>query len=547
MGFQQGSLDLAFASKTLAMGGGLEGAERINRETVKWSPPIISPDQQINPVKDLADARTRDSVQNDGYGQGIINTFKDSIVGDKFRLNAQPEYRVLGFDEAWAEEFQEVTEARFNLLAGAQENWFDASGKCDLTGLVRLAVVMQAIFGEVLGTNEWLTNDPMRPFKSAFQAVSPTRLTNPNGQSDSRFLRRGVRIDRFGKAKSYFIRASHPSEIYMNSGPDVWREVQAQYPWGRKKVLHLLEPMLPSQTRGISDLVAALKTMRMTKQFEEVTLQNAVIQASYAAAIESELPSDLIYQSLGAGQPGFTEILTNYLGALNVYVKSAGKSIEIDGAKIPHLFPGTKLAMQSLGTPGGVGTGFHEALLRHIAAALGCSYEEFSKDFTKTNYSSARASMAATARTMASKKKLVADGTANFIYAAWMEEELHAGNLPLPAGVKPTIFNDPVKRAALTQASWIGAARYQIDELKETQSSVLRMNNNMSTLERECAALGLDWRQVLAQKAREKRLAEKLGVDISSDAARPGANMRKNIMTDSNDTTEKEEESDAEN
>lgn len=524
------------------MGGGLEGAERLNRETVKWNPPIISPDVQINPVKDTADARTRDSVQNDGYAQGIVNTFKDSIVGDKFRLNSQPEYRVLGFDEAWAEEFQEATEARFNLLASAQENWFDASGKNDLTGIIRLSVVMSALFGEVLGTSEWLANDTTRPFKTAFLAVSPTRLCNPNGDSDSRFLRRGIKIDRNGKARGYYIRSHHPSELYMDTGMDTWRYVEAQYPWGRKKVLHMLEPLLPGQSRGISDLVAALKTMRMTKQFEEVTLQNAVIQASYAAAIESELPSDMVYQSLGAGQPGFAEILTNYLGALNVYVKNAGKSIEIDGAKIPHLFPGTKLAMQSLGTPGGVGTNFHEALLRHIAAALGCSYEEFSKDFTKTNYSSARASMAATARTMAAKKKLYADGTANFIYAAWMEEELYAGNLPLPFGVKPTIFNDPVKRAALTAASWIGAARYQIDELKETQSSVLRMNNNLSTMERECASLGQDWRQVLAQKAREQRLAKKLGVEVVSDAARPGANMRKNIMTDSNQKDDQDDE-----
>lgn len=539
MSHLQGTLDLA-PIQAFAMGGGLEGAERLSRETAKWSPPIVSPDVQINPVKDMADARTRDSVQNDGYAQGIVNTFKDSIVGDKFRLNSQPEYRVLGFDETWAEEFQEACEALFNLVADSKENWFDASGKSDLTGIVRLSVVTHCIFGEILGVNEWIENDPSRPFKTAYQAVSPTRLCNPNGQSDDRFLRRGVHLDRRGKARGYHIRTAHPSEIYMNSGLDTWKYIAAQYPWGRRKVLHVLEPLMAGQTRGISDLVAALKTMRMTKQFEEVTLQNAVVQASYAAAIESELPSDLVYQSLGAGQPGFAEMLTGYLGALNVFVKSAGKSIEIDGAKIPHLFPGTKLNMQNLGTPGGIGTGFHESLLRHIAAALGCSYEEFSKDFTKTNYSSARASMAATARTMASKKKLTADSTANFIYAAWMEEQLYAGNLPLPFGVKATIFNDPVKRAALTQSSWIGAARYQIDELKETQSSVLRLGNNLTTLEYECAGLGKDWRQVLSQKAREQRLAKKLGVELSTDAARPGANMRKNIMTESDESTKKE-------
>ena len=42
-----------------ALGGGLEGAERTSRETFSWNPAVISPDRQLNPVKDMADARAR--------------------------------------------------------------------------------------------------------------------------------------------------------------------------------------------------------------------------------------------------------------------------------------------------------------------------------------------------------------------------------------------------------------------------------------------------------------------------------------------------------
>mgnify|MGYP000225759586 CR=1 FL=1 len=101
----QFSLDIAPISQK-AIGGGIEGAERTSRETFNWNPQIISPDRQINPIKEMADARGRDIVQNDGYTIGAVHTHRDSIVGSQFRLNAQPDYDLLGATEDWAEEFQ---------------------------------------------------------------------------------------------------------------------------------------------------------------------------------------------------------------------------------------------------------------------------------------------------------------------------------------------------------------------------------------------------------------------------------------------------------
>ena len=46
------------------------------------------------------------------------------------------------------------------------------------------------------------------------------------------------------------------------------------------------------------------------------------------------------------------------------------------------------------GKGGPLGQEFEQSLLRYIAAALGVSYEQLSKDYSQTNYSSARAAMA---------------------------------------------------------------------------------------------------------------------------------------------------------
>lgn len=508
-----------------AFGGGLEGAERHSRETARWQPSMQSPDQIINVGKELADARGRDMVQNDGYASGAAALHKDNIVGSQYRLNSRPNWRILGVDEGWSEEFQIVAEARFNTAAESEECWFDASRKNTFTGLVRLSIGGFVITGEVLATAEWLSKDRRRPFKTAIQMISPDRLSNPDGRADERFLRRGIKRDLYGRPLSAFIRNAHPSEPYDMLQRWSWREVAFEKPWGRKQVIHIIDQLLPDQSRGVADMVAALKQMRMTKNFQEITLQNAVVNASYAAAIESELPSADVFAAIGAGATdpiaGMSQYLNYYLGAMGSYL-DASKTIQLDGVKIPHLFPGTKLNLKPVGTPGGVGSDFEQSLLRHIAASLGLSYEQFSRDYTKTNYSSARASMNETWKFMQSRKKAVADRFASNIYALWLEEEIAAGNLPLPPGKTRDWFYEPMVKDALCECSWIGASRGQIDESKETDAALARIEGGLSTYEKECARLGEDFREVFAQRAREKKLMEKLGIEFSR-AGQPAA------------------------
>lgn len=522
-----------FPTVERAIGGGLEGAQRTDRETFNWNPAIISPDRQINGVKDTADARSRDMVQNDGYAMGAVHTHRDSIVGTQFRLNAQPDYEVLGADESWAVEFQRVVESRFNLMADSQECWFDASRLNTLTGLVRLGVGGFLMTGEVLATAEWLNKEKSRPFSTAIQMVSPTRLSNPNGTQDTSTLRRGVSRDANGRPLGYNFRVAFPTDYYDAQDSMTWRYVLAAKPWGRKQVIHIVEQLQPDQTRGVSDMVSVLKQMRMTKKFNDVVLQNAVVNASYAAAVESELPSDVIFSAMGAGQAGFGDMLGQYMTALNAYVGDS-KHIAIDGVKMPHLFPGTKLSLKPMGTPGGIGSAFEESLLRHIASPLGLSYEQLSRDYSKTNYSSARASMSETWKFMQSRKKSVADRMATSIYTLWLEEEINAGNVPLPPGKDASIFYDPVMREALCACDWIGASRGQIDELKETQAAVLRINSGLSTYEKECARLGEDFRKIFRQRSRENRLMKELDLSFSSDATKPGSNTAQQTMQDNN-------------
>lgn len=526
-------------SREMSFGGGLEGAERTKRETALWSPPMVSPDRAINPGKKLADARGKDMVLNDGYTQGAVRIQKDSIVGASYRLNSKPDYRVIcGTDAAWAqewaEEFAAVAESRFNLAAESEDGWFDASGQLTFTGMLRLWVGAFCYTGEIIGTSEWEDSDPSRPFKTCIQMISPDRLCNRDGLPDGydprtgAKLSRGVEMDRKNRPIRFHFRRGYETD-WDNRDFDTWDIIEARKPWGRRQVVFVRDPNMIDQTRGISEMVAALGHSNMTKTYSELVLQKAVVDASYAAAVESEMPNADVIAAMGGGEQGIMNAVGQYMSMLQDFL-GASENIAIDGVKMPHLFPGTKLNILPMGTPGGIGSDFEDSLIRKLAATFGVGFSEMSRNFAKFNYSGIKAEMALIERTMNSKKKFGADRAATQVYQLWVEEEIAQGNLPLPRGRNRTDFYKPLMKDAYTRCSWIASGRGQVDELKETQAAMLRIKAGLSTYEKEASRLGEDWRELAAQRAKEEKVFVDLNLPFSLDAQRAGNNEARNTM-----------------
>lgn len=525
-----------------ALGGAIEGAERTNRETARWDPPKGPMDRLIGTLKPMADARGRDMVINDGLVHGAQAVHKDSIVGSHYRLNASPALDVLQledprFNQSWSEEFQKVVEARFKLYAESDRHWVDASRMNTLTGLVRLGIGGFMFTGEVVSTAEWLNRDRTRPLNSAIQLVAPSRLCNPNGEADTPTLKKGVRKNLRGQPTSYFFRLSHPHDNVVDLDNWKWKEVAAEKPWGRPQVLHVLEQIEVDQTRGIADMVSALRHTKMAKTYGQVALQRAVVDASYAASLEADMPPEAVYGMMGGnnGTENFINGMGAYMGLLQQFFGGAN-NVNIDGAKVPVLPPGVKFNAKPLSQPGGIGTNFEDSLNRHTAAALGLSFEEYARNFEKVSYSSMRGGIMLTNRFMKARKKVVADRIANFAYWLFLEEEINAGNVPTPAGMSPrqmqNIFYKPLMREAFCQATWIGAGAGQIDELKETQAAILRIKAGLSTYEIEISRFGNDYREIFAQRAREEGIIKAKGLAFNLDSQKGGAKDAQNTLAD---------------
>lgn len=507
--------------KEMAFSGAYDGAAVFDKQLTSWSPPLQSADADILPVKSTLDARSRDLARNDAYIDGGSTLHKDSIVGHMYMLNSKPQTEVLGWSEDRAEAFQQEVEAKFQLWADSPHKWVDASRQNDLTALIRLAIGVYVFGGEVVAKAEWIDTN-RREFRTAIQMIDPDRLQTPYEHMNNPRVRGGIRHDFYGGPVSAYIRTRHPRDVGFIPNLMDFEEVGFWKPWGRKQMIHIREQKRVDQTRAVSEIVSALREIAITRKFRDVTLQNAVVNATYAASIESELPSDVVFQQIGGGNIGeaVTDYAASYLAAVNEYVSNA-KHMKIDGVKIPHLFPGTKFNLQPAGTPGGVGQDFEQSLLRYIASSLNVSYEELSRDFTRTTYSSARAAMTQTRRFMQARKKTVADEMANTVFRLWLEEAINEDRLTTfrasEAGMLYTNRHQNMMFDAISRADWIGASRGQIDELKETQAAVLRIKFGLSTHEDELAVLGKDWRKVYAQLERERKERERRGIELIED------------------------------
>jgi lambda family phage portal protein len=547
----------AAPSGDMAMGA-FEGADRLNSSIALWDSPLQSVDLDVLPEKGTIDGRARDMTRNDAFVQGGVNLHKDNIVGAHYLANCRPSSRIFigQQDDVWEEEFQEEVEEKWGLFADSPDNWVDAARTNDFTSLIRLGVGVHTVAGEMLATAEWIRDDGA-PLSTAIQMVDLDRLCDPQDANYwnvalSPNHRSGIRYNNRGAPQSYFIRSSHPNDY----GPvtfemPTWKEVSRVKPWGRLQVIHLFEQNRPDQSRGVTEMAAALKAMKITHTFRDIQVQNAVTQALYAAAITSSAPDAQIFQQIGGGNldpaavaKAVAEYSEGYLRGVAKYAGNA-RGMQIDGVKIPRLYPGEKLELLAPGNSGPLGTEFEQSLLRYIAASLGVSYEQLSRDYTQTNYSSARAAMAETWKFMQSRKKLVADRFASIIFRLWLEEAINKNEIfALPARLAPRLYTGGRLNLvfdAVSRVDWIGASRGQIDEYKETQAAVLRITNGLSTAEEELARLGKDWRKVYRQLKREQDLRATLGLMFTgTDPSVLAANAKAMAQNQNSDDSDKE-------
>jgi lambda family phage portal protein len=499
-------------------------SDRLSQELAGWDPMLSSPDAALWGARDDVVARGTDLGRNNGFVAGARQSQVDNVIGANWMLAVDPNWRTLGLDsmpdderDAWEEDVEE----KFDAWANDQGCWVDASRRVTFIGLLRQAFTSWFDAGEFLSVSHWL-DERIAPgrahYATTLQMVSADRLSNPNGAPDTISLRGGIALGAHGEPLGYHIRRAHPYDPWLAAESFEWEYFEREDAYGRPNVLHGFVVEGDGMSRGASPLASVIEAFRLHDVYDRAVAKAALINTLIAATIQTQSALDgQALETMFAGQPDANTGKTTFA--------IGGPAMRLDRTIVPKMPPGTELKFSNPVQPAGAAyQQFTDAVLRREAAGLGMSFEELSRDFSKTNYSSARASLLGAWKAITGRSAFLERTFAGPAYGLWFEEAVDRGHIELPTMRRSKGIGFYERRSAWLRHAWIGPGRGHIDPVKERQAYQIGRDTVTDTLQSANAEQGRDWRKVARQTAREQRVLARLGVTAATTASIMGPN-----------------------
>lgn len=501
---------------------GIQG--RAQQDLLAWCPKLQDADSDHKVDFKVNKARARELSWQDPYGTNAMAILRDSIIGKSYKLSLNIDAVALGITEEKAHEWEQRAEKEW--LRYAEGAWYgaDAARKNTFTFLLHQAITQLHVDGEILATTS-ATKEGWEGYYTCLNMIEPERLSSPYEAvfPDGIEVRNGVEIDQYGEPLAFYIQRTYPGRKnngLTDRGSKAVDHVRMprMTEWGRHSVLHCFDEHRPGMTRGISQMTSVLKQMKMLGAYSDTELERAVMAASFAAVIESDMNWDQAMQVVGAsgGSSQFGNALTDasmdHMAKIAPYHQQLG--VRYNGSRVAHLLPGEKLNVVQSTVSGAAYDQYEKAMIRQLAAGLGVASESLSRDFSDTSYSAARMSLADIWRSFLVKRAFLNSKFCMPFVGCFLEEAIMKGFLGMPDGSEPSIENWVAKRQFIVRGDFISWQKPVIDPTKERQGQQQALALGLTTMEEEAAAEGKDWDQVLRQRAKEKRLRKELGLNI---------------------------------
>lgn len=472
--------------------GAYRGAEK-NRLKSDWTALDGSADADLLADLPTLRQRCRDLNRNDAHASAITATVVANEVGTGLKPQSRPDIEALGISEADAAIFTRMAERAWRKWCKTA----DAQNRMDfyeIQALVRRQILEN---GEVFVLPLMIKDELGRDYSLALEIIEADRVETPPSQRGNKNIRDGVELGDRGQPIAYWIRKTHPGDVLLGRPGVTGSAEHTRYPAfnsaGRRNVLHLYPVKRPGQTRGEPFFAPVLSAFKDLADYMEAEIVAARVAACFAAFITK----NDAFGTMNA----------------NTSIDPKGNRLEsLEPAMVQYLNPGEEVSFGDPKRPSGAFEPFVLAVLRSIGSALGLPLELVLKDFSKTNYSSARAALLEARRFFRANQAWLAGRLCHpcwewVMEEAWLREELPAVDL----------FGD--LREDWLRALWIAPGWGWVDPVKEVESSKLAIDAGLSTLADECAAQGRDWEDVMAQRKREQDKKKELGIVDPAPAA----------------------------
>lgn len=454
-------------------------ASHTAREVCSWEVPHGDPDSDNNEELETLTTRARDLDRNNGLAKNIRITKRDNIIGTGLQISPMPNWRVLGKSPDWAAEWSKNTKAHFNDYA--RSRFVDADGEDDLHQLS-----MQVYNGEFLsGSGICIPLWKSRPgsiYQTCFKVIESDRLSNPEDVTDTSRLAGGVERAADGEIIAHHIRNGHPGSVDQSAAAE-WERIPSYWPSGRSRFIHVYEKSRPGQSRGVAAAASVLAAFGLVGKYTLTELQSQAVNAKITQVLETPLSDEQAAALFGGKAEGYQSHRDNWQGRL-------------DAGSILKLPVGTSLKSHDPKRPAPAFVAFIEHHLREICAAFGLPFELGTRNFSKTNYSSARAALLEAWRHFYVERKRLIFQLFNPIYDCWLEEAVDLGVIEAP--------DFQQFRTAYAYADWYAPSHLPIDQLKTANANKIRLETGTITRQRIAIEEGEDWEDVAEQLYKER-------------------------------------------
>lgn len=500
------------------------GASHNNKSLKEYNPRKLGYKADIGANLSTLRDRSADLAINTPVGTAAINTSTTHTVGAGLNVFPRPKFQILGISAEDARAWARKVRAEFDLWADSKD--CDIYRKNNLYDMQSIAYQGYLTDGDSFAVFRRKPTTPDMPYTLRLQLIEGNRVSNPlttstyatgdptgvealNSDNGNRLLN-GVEIDTDGAIVAYWVSNQVPGEP-ITSILTSWARVEA---YGKRtsipNVLQISNDTRPEQYRGVPYLAPVIETLKQVYRYTNAELTSAIIKSYFALF--------------------FTEAVTNS-GSLNDMLADNG----VDDPTEPvvdvseyNLGPGTLNALpkgvdvKSVDASNAQSTFevFSTQLIKQVGAALNQPYEVLMKNFN-SSYSASRAAMLQAWEEYKLRRKWFARDFCQPIYEVWLMEAVATGRIEAPG-----FFDDPLIRKAWCNADWFGPTMSILDPVKDMNGSTLRVENGVSTREREAAEMtGTDLEENIAQLAFEKQLMEKYGMGLA-DAVNPSVGSK---------------------
>lgn len=472
--------------------GPYRGGE-VDRLTKDWVPANFSGDAAIGQAWPTLNPRMRDLSRNEPSIVAATGALVDHVIGLGIGCSSAVAFDAPGAESELDDEFNAESDALW-------DRWFeseiDSEGRRTGCELQQLSMRDAVDAGDSLWL-EVFDPDPARIIPLCYQVLEAEQLDdsvlrpqdddgNPLGNGNR--VVRGIELDSRNRPAAYYLWDTHPYDAWLPGAPTGRsRRIPAE------RILHWFVPGRPSQTRGVSLWASAMQPARDRDWLVGNVLTAAAIQAIFTVIHQT----DKAGTGMGAA-PASTDANGNPLIALGRGMILQNMPLEDKFTSISPTQPSQQM-------------GDFIRLIMHLQAmACRMSYLRLSRDYSATNYSSARAAHEDDDKTFRPLQVNFGNRIMRPIHRTFIEQAAAFGR-----------FKSLTARMFLSQPSvWLQnelilPGRRYIDQLKETNAALARMGGGISTLKEEVGGYsGRSWRSNIRQLGLEQKYAKQQGVTL---------------------------------